>query len=225
MTHRIVHLVFGPVQRALRHNALTGSMYAIHQLLFSRKSYLRQMGWWRSFRAKSPIGVRGEPIPWLSYPAIEFLAARAQPDWHVFEYGAGNSTLWWASRVDSVVSCEHDAEWAAFIEANRPDNVTLLVEPAEDDAYVASLGSYPQRFDVVVLDGIRRSECVPYLEQGLKPSGVIVFDNTDRPRNKPAAKKLEDIGFKRIDFVGPVPGSVHMDATSVFYRPDNCIGL
>lgn len=225
MTARRVHTFVGPVKRALRHNALTGSLYAFHQLLFSRKSYLRQMGWWRSFRAKSPIDGQGKPIPWLSYPAIEFLAARAQPEWQVFEYGAGHSTFWWASRVGSVVACEHDSEWAAFVDKNRPDNVTLLVKTADDDTYIRALEPYPACFDVVVLDGIFRNECVPHIEQGLKPGGIIVFDNTDRPRNEPAAKELEDRGFKRIDFVGPVPGSVHMDATSIFYRPNNCVGL
>ena len=225
MTARFVHSVIGPAKRGLRNNALAGSLYAFHQLLFSNKSYLRRLGWWGSFRAKSPVDGRGQPIPWLSYPAIEFLAGRIQPDWNVFEYGSGNSTLWWASRVASVVSCEHDAEWASFIQANQPDNVTLLVKTVEDGAYAAALEPYPESFDVVVLDGVCRSDCVPYIESALKPGGIIVFDNTDRPTNQSATKHLEDSGFKRIDFVGQVPGSVHTDATSVFYRANNCINL
>ena len=225
MTARLVHTIIGPAKRVLRHNALTGTIYGIQQLLFSRKSYLRRLGWWSSFRAKSPVDSRGLPIPWLSYPAIEFLVARIQPEWCVFEYGSGNSTLWWAARVSNVVSCEHDSEWASFVEANRPENVTLLVKTVEDGSYAAAIQPYEECFDVVVVDGECRRDCVPFIERALNPGGFIVFDNTDRPKNQPATKQLEESGFKRVDFIGQVPGSVHTDATSVFYRANNCIGL
>lgn len=28
----------------------------------------------------------------------------------IFEYGSGNSTLWWSEKVDSIISVEHDKQ-------------------------------------------------------------------------------------------------------------------
>jgi predicted SAM-dependent methyltransferase len=49
--------------------------------------------------------------PWLPYTATTFLDQKITGDSRVFEYGAGGSTLFFASRVAEVVSVEHDSEW------------------------------------------------------------------------------------------------------------------
>jgi hypothetical protein len=55
----------------------------------------------------------------------------------VFEYGSGNSTLWWVRRV---VACEHDAGWARRLSPDLPANVELMVqELAPDGAYCRSI--------------------------------------------------------------------------------------
>jgi hypothetical protein len=53
---------------------------------------------------------KGEPIPWFSHPLIDFLKDRLSKDMTVFEYGCGNSTLWWADRVRSVTGVKNDSE-------------------------------------------------------------------------------------------------------------------
>jgi hypothetical protein len=52
-----------------------------------------------------------------------------QPHFRVFEYGAGNSSLWWASRVAEVVSVEHDAAWAELVQSRAPANLTVVSKP------------------------------------------------------------------------------------------------
>jgi len=47
----------------------------------------------------------------MTYPAIRFLERRLSNSLEVFEFGSGNSTLWWAERVSRIDSCEHDAQW------------------------------------------------------------------------------------------------------------------
>jgi hypothetical protein len=58
--------------------------------------FLRNAGWFKSFRAKIPIDQNDDPIPWFTYPSIRFIEKRINKDMVVFEYGCGNSTLWWA---------------------------------------------------------------------------------------------------------------------------------
>ena len=53
----------------------------------------------------------GNPIPWYTYPAIEYLAQFDYSDKKIFEYGCGNSSLFWAARAESVTSIEDNPEW------------------------------------------------------------------------------------------------------------------
>ena len=46
------------------------------------------------------------PIPWYTYPAIEYIKQLDFSDKTVFEYGSGNSTLFWAQRCKKLVSVE-----------------------------------------------------------------------------------------------------------------------
>jgi hypothetical protein len=59
-----------------------------------------------SVSKKRSIDAKGEPIPWYTYPAIEYIKQLDFSDKSVFEYGAGNSTVLWsriAGRFDVIV--------------------------------------------------------------------------------------------------------------------------
>ena len=183
-------------------------------------------GWFRSFEERAPVDRDGAPIPWYTYPAIEFLRTRVRSEMTVFEYGCGNSTLWWAQRVAEVVSVDHDVEWYRRVAARVPPNVTLRHVPLDRPGeYAGSLLREGRRFDVVVIDGRERVECTRGITAGLTDGGVIVFDNTDRSDYAEGYATLADQGFRRIDFVGMVPIVTDKIATSVFYRPDNCFRI
>ena len=65
---------------------------------------------------------------------MRLLERVAQPHLKVFEYGAGNSSLWWAARVAEVVSVEHDAAWAGRVAARAPKNLAVLSRPIDAPA-------------------------------------------------------------------------------------------
>jgi hypothetical protein len=185
-----------------------------------------QDGWFRSFEEGASVDRDGQPIPWYTYPAIEFLHTRIRPEMTVFEYGCGNSTIWWAARVAGVVSVEHDSEWYRRISGRVPPNVALLHVPLDRPGeYAGTLLRASRRFDVVVIDGRERVECTRGITRGLADRGVIVFDNSDRPEYAEGYAALADQGFRRIDFVGMVAIVPHKNMTSVFYRSDNCFGI
>lgn len=91
--------------------------------------FLRPSGWALSRLSRAPVGEDGSPLPWFTYGAIEFLQRVVRRSDQVFEYGAGYSTLWWQSRVRSVVSVEHDEAWADRIRPRLAANVRLEVRP------------------------------------------------------------------------------------------------
>jgi hypothetical protein len=195
---------------------------------YARKAlpYLRTTGWINSQRLRTAVDAESQPIPWYRYPAIDFLEPRVTAELDVFEFGSGNSTLWWAARVATVVAVEHDAGWAETVGASAPENVEILMVPLERD------GDYcrtPQRIDklfhVLVIDGRDRVNCAIQGMSALREDGVIIWDDSQRRRYRHGLRLLENHGFRRLNFtglgaIGGTPGE-----TSVFYRPANCLGI
>jgi hypothetical protein len=188
-------------------------------------SFLREVGWFRSFREQVPQGLDGRPVPWITYGAIEFLDRRLRRELSVFEFGTGASTWWWADRVARLVSCEHDPAWGARLRGRLPAHVELLEKPLEAGEYARAVAGYPEAFEIVVIDGRERVACAREALEGLKPEGVIVWDDTDRAEYEPGFAFLHGRGFRRIEFGGLAPTKCHRCETSVFYRDRNCLGI
>jgi hypothetical protein len=189
------------------------------------KNYLMRTGWFRSFAARQAIDAQGAPLPWYTFPAIAFLAPRLSRDFSVLEFGAGNSTLWWAAHVDRVRSIEHTEQWAQMLAPNLPTNVVLNHVPlVRGGDYCRAAGDEPL-YDIIVIDGRDRVNCARQCLGALKPAGVIVWDNSDRDRYQPGYDHLTENGFRRLDFEGLGPINTYGWKTSVFYRPHNCFGI
>ena len=113
--------------------------------------YLDGKGWFEGARNCSAIGPKGEPVPWITYPAKEVLDRVIRPSAKVLEYGAGNSSLWWSGKVSLVAAVEHDAAWADAIRDQAPDNLTVALREKGESAPVdlqpmvdAFLAAYPE---------------------------------------------------------------------------------
>jgi hypothetical protein len=188
--------------------------------------YLRASGWIDSHLARSSIGSGGEPIPWYRYSAIDFLAERVRAEHAVFEFGSGNSTLWWAERAASVTAVEHDSHWAGQVRRGVPENVTLLEISLEaDGGYCRTARRVGERFDIVVIDGRDRVNCALHCLEALTDDGVIVWDDSQRRRYRPGLEFLAERGFRRLRFTGLGPIAANDGETSVLYRPSNCFGI
>lgn len=181
-------------------------------------------GWFRSVRENAAVDRDGAPIPWIAYPAQHFLERRLRRDFRIFEYGAGNSTIWWAGKVREVVSVEHDEGWYQVLAAKVPGNVRLQLEPIDGHRYAGAIDEAGP-FDIVVVDGRDRVECARRAIRELADGGVIVFDNSERGKYAGALSELTRAGFRRIEFVGMAPMRARLTETSVFYRGGNCLGI
>ncbi len=183
-------------------------------------------GWFRSNREKSSVDANGEPIPWITYPALDFIRKRITPNLTVFEYGSGGSTIWWANRVKNVVSVEHDREWYEKIKSIHNNNVNLrhinLIYGGEYSKSVRECGVH---FDIIVVDGRDRVSCIKQSVDFLKPNGIIILDNSDRVEYIDAINFLQNKGFRSIEFVGFCPIVNLKSETSIFYRSENLFGI
>lgn len=188
----------------------------------SPHSYLRTSGWFRSVNTRQSVDQQGNPLPWLTYPAIHFLETRNLSNLHVFEYGCGNSTLWFAHRVSSIQSVEHNPVWARHVAELVPPNASVQLVTV---GYPESITAYGVRFDLIIVDGILRNECLVQATACLAPSGVILLDNSDREEYSQGIAHLQQLGFRRLDFAGLCGISNIGSCTSFFYKPDNCLGI
>jgi precorrin-6B methylase 2 len=136
----------------------------------------------------------------------------------VFEFGGGNSTLWWASKAKQVISIESDRGWYDQIKQQMPDNVQLNLE-VDEQKYADFINQYPdQYFDVIIVDGINRNSCLENSLNKLKNNGLLIFDNTDRYDYDLSLKLLLSQGYKRIDFYGLIPSYTYKNCTSLFFK-------
>jgi hypothetical protein len=93
--------------------------------------FLQPSGWIKSKIEHAPVDGNGQPLPWFTYAAIEFLQQIVRPDDRIFEYGAGNSTLWWQGKVAEVYSVEHDILWCERLRPLLGSNVQLIGCPID----------------------------------------------------------------------------------------------
>jgi len=195
-------------------------------LVFARRSFLRKSGYLTSVKTKRPCRRDGSPIPWMNYNVISFLEERLDRGLSLFEYGSGNSTLFFAKLVGSVVSVECDPAWYKEILANMPENVTLrLCVPYDAEKYVAMIGEQGQKFDVVVVDAEERPRCLDAAPAWLTDGGVILLDDADKEAYRQGIESLLDRGFRKLDFEGLKPGGIRAYRTTIFYRPENVLGI
>ncbi len=187
--------------------------------------YLADIGWVRSVREDAIIDARGEPLPWATYPFIDFLGPRLQPGWRVFEYGAGASTVYFARRVKAVTAVEHDELFAARLRPELPVNASLLVRAAGSESYALALMECAPAPDIVVVDGVDREQCIQAALDRLPPAAVLVLDDAERAEYATSIAQLKNKGFRVVEFWGLAPGLVRRKCTAIFYRRDNVLGL
>jgi predicted O-methyltransferase YrrM len=180
-----------------------------------------QYGHARTRRQRACVDRHGEPIPWYTYPAIEYLAQLDHADSSVFEFGSGNSTLFWGQRARNVVSVENDPDWSREV-AGRIGRSPIELRLVEDlDDYAATIADADDAFDVIVVDGRRRYSCAREAISRLRPGGLIVLDNSDWYPNTTAM--LRAAGLIQVDMSGFGPINAYTWTTSLFldraFRP------
>jgi len=195
-------------------------------LSFNHKGYLDEIGWFNSFNAKSAFDKDGNPIPWVTYPFIDFISERIKKEHAVFEFGSGNSTLFYAKHAAIVVSVEHNKDWYDKLVKEKPDNSEMIFcDLVYGGDYCKMPIKLEEKFDVIIIDGRDRVNCCKQAINALSASGVIVLDNSERPAYKAGIDFLTKSGFKNIAFSGIVPGLFYRVTTTVFYKEANCLGI
>ncbi len=192
----------------------------------SLESTLVDDGWFNSFYKKESIDKNNNPIPWNTYPFLKFIEPRLKTSFDVFEYGCGNSTIWYSRKVNSITSVENDKDWYEKIKKRLPGNAAMVYKELKyGGEYSSEVTRQEKQFDIIIIDGRDRENSVRNSIQKLKKDGVIIFDNSELDQYQSAVKHLSENQFKQIAFWGMSPITAHYTSTSIFYRTENCLGI
>lgn len=196
-------------------------------LSFNETGYLYDEGWFNSFYKNEPIDKNKNPIPWFTYSSIDFLKERLKSDMTAFEYGAGNSTLFFAQRIKKIYSVETNKNWYETIKKKLSGNAEIFYLDSEIDpiAYTQVINSTNLKYDIIIIDALYRNECMINSYKYLNENGVIILDDSEREEYKEGINFILNKGFNKLDFWGFSPGLFYKKCTSVFYRNNNCFNI
>ena len=174
----------------------------------------------RTIDEKACLDKDNNPIPWYTYPAIEYLSQFDYSDKKVFEFGVGYSSLFWAERALSVTSVEDNTEWyQKWLHDFDKPNLTLK-QRDEGAAYYNAILEDKIKYDVIIIDGKCRADCAKTAVQSLNSGGVIILDDSDRVNTsieyKAAIETLRQYNLMQIDFFGFCPMNNYTKTTSLF---------
>jgi hypothetical protein len=144
------------------------------QLVSLFNNYLRPRGWDRSLEL-GPVDAAEAPLPWITYPAQTVLKQIVEKKSRVFEFGCGNSSLWWASLSQEVVSVDHDETWIAKVSERKPTNLTLISRPRNTPPSDTLPTSIAAAIAIMVRDQVLSENDQHNVAHGLNIDGFIGY--------------------------------------------------
>jgi hypothetical protein len=163
------------------------------------------------------VDANGEPVAWITYPALEFLKQLDFSDKIVFEYGCGGSTIFWSRIARQVDSVEDNPDFYKEFQPLAPPNCNLLLE-RYPDRYVHAPERRPGGYDVIVVDGHSRARCAEIAPRCLKPGGVVILDNAEWFAD--ASATLREADLIEVDLAGLAPINDFISTTSFYFHRD-----
>lgn len=119
--------------------------------------------------------------PWLVHSMVDILENWLKPSDRGFEWGSGRSTIWFAERVESLVSVEHSQDWyervSAQLKCKGLQNVEYYLCASEADYCKVASRFSPETFDFCLVDGVARDDCALTALSLVRPGGIILVDN------------------------------------------------
>jgi hypothetical protein len=196
--------------------------------------------WWKHL--KRNLNPLDYDRPWITFEAKKKLDRILNSNMFVFEYGAGCSTLYFSRRVKTIYSVENNKEWFESLKIymkNRIYNVNIhLVEgvPTNEintiysslspdykninfEDYVKVIDAFPDMFDIILVDGRARAECIKHAVAKLKKGGYLIVDNSERKEYFQGNDYLfNPLQWCSCSFTGAIPFAFEFSQTSFFQK-------
>ena len=190
---------------------ISGTKLPIEELhlSFLTNKLRTEYGFLESSRSNVPVDNKNQIMPMYTYPCYEWLNSIDWTDSKVFEFGTGYSTIWWQNKNVNYHAVEDNKQWYDMIK-----DKTNIKHESNYNKYIESIYDYNYKFDVIVIDGVVRFDCIKPALNKIKDNGIIIFDNTDWHKN--SKEKLDKSDLIPIHFHGFKPLHVDSETTSCY---------
>lgn len=182
-------------------------------------SSLELRGYFESIEADEPIR-KGKPIPLLTYSFIDYLENHNFSDFHLIEFGSGNSTLYFEKMFKSVTSFETNVDWYKKIKKLIKTTTTythIETEKLENGDFSVSMDVSGE--NIAIIDaGCNRYKIAKHLLEKCKPA-FIVLDNSEWYKN--TSELISSFNYFEIPFWGYKNTEHWESCTSLFINMDD----
>lgn len=180
-------------------------------------------GWTRSFLEGISQDEDGNLLPWMTYPAIEFLQNYVSQNHEIFEFGCGASTIFFAKKAKKVYGLETNQNWLNLINQKLQSldleaQIELMENGIDNKNYEIFPQKFEKKFDIIVIDSLKRFLCAQNAINFIKDDGIIILDDSQRENYKKIFDFFAEKGFEKKDFWGIEPGKLKMKNTTVFLK-------
>jgi hypothetical protein len=194
-------------------------------------NFIFKTGFFYSWIYKESLDNNKKPLPWISYSAIDYLSKLDLSKFIIFEYGSGNSTIWYLDKFKKIYSVENNDEYRKNLifkiskiqqkEKNEKSLAPLEIFYENDvSKYNNYINNFSFSFDVIMIDGaFEREECVDQVIKHVKQfsNKLIILDNADI-FSKAAKKIVNELDYFRICFFSPCNNMTRNNLTSFFFN-------
>ena len=193
---------------------ISGTKLPIEELhlTFITNKLRNEYGFLESSRRDVPVNNKNQIMPMYTYPCYEWLDSIDWTDSKVYEFGTGYSTIWWQNKKADYYGVEDNKEWYDRIKKSGFKN-KVKYEP-DHKKYIKTIYDYDFKFDVIVIDGQVRFDCIKPALEKIKDNGMIIYDNSDW--HKSSKEELDKTDLIPIHFHGFKPLHVDSETTSCY---------
>lgn len=120
-------------------------------------------------------------VPWLTQNVVKLLKENVRKTDVYLEFGSGQSTTWFASRVGKIYSVEHDKSWYSIVK-NKVGKVSGLVYKLAQTKkdYLSIVDELKDKtVDICLVDGNWRRDCMLVAIPKIKIGGMLILDNAE----------------------------------------------
>ena len=162
----------------------------------------------------------GKPYPLLTYSFIDYFESHDFSDYHIVEFGSGNSTLYFEDKVKSLTTFETDFDWYLKMKDSLTKTKYIYAEPRQLTNGEFDLDLNNVNNIVIIDSACNRYKLTKHVLSKGKPA-FIVLDNSDWYRN--TGSLISSFNYFEVPFWGYKNTEHWESCTSLFIRLENTV--
>ena len=169
------------------------------------------------------ISIKGNFLPWFTYPLIELLKNTNFENKKILEFGSGCSTHFFLDKKAAVTTYEESQRWIEFISNRKSEKLIIYNREINQEEELSELVG--KKFDLIIIDGHHRKSVLQKTVKMdlLNKNGAIIFDNSEVYEFSETIKHDEFNFLQKVDFYGHTPGVFRKHCSTIlFFKNEGC---